>query len=437
MSVTVDYRAEARADRATQAEQRRLDAAAAERRRQDRQRADDERAARLDAQRAADKARHRAERAARRERMLTPQNVYRVGTLALVVASGLASLPAQILHFVGISPMLLPLPLSLEGAAWVMAAGVAFADSRRLAAWVRWLLRLFVVAAASFAASVNYGYGVDLSGLSPAERSTAGIGLAAVTLLGPLLFEVRQWVCTLAASDDDTPEARAARRHERLRRRHHRSVARTADRLMSAAPLGTLPTEDAWARAWAIETGADCPGMTPRLHRRAVQSAAALEAALTPTSKTTKKRQKKTESIVERSTSDLRKSADPAAPAVGPAPVVAALPVPRPVGFLKPSASLKPSAASQPVRPVAVAAQSVRPARRATGRVPKSARAARRPARTPDELLAEARQSTAGWPVEHLTADRIRKAVRTSSERARSLRDTLLAEHAATTAETT
>ncbi|BDH08412.1 hypothetical protein HEK131_56390 [Streptomyces seoulensis] len=428
MSVTVDYRAEARADRATQAEQRRLDAVAAERRRQDRQRADDERAARLDGQRAADKARRRAERAARRERMLTPQNVYRVGTLALVVASGLASLPAQVLHFVDISPMLLPLPLSLEGAAWVMAAGVAFADSRHLAAWVRWLLRLFVMAAAGFAASVNYGYGTGLSDLSPAERSTAGIGLAAVTLLGPLLFEIRQWVCTLAASDDDTPEARAARRHERVRRRHHRSVARTADRLMSAAPLGTLPTEDAWARAWAIETGADCPGMTPRLHRRAVQSAAALEDALTPTPKSTGKRQKKKESRAERSTPDLQESADSAAPAVGPAPVVAALPVPQPVGFLKPSPSLKPSADPKPVRPVTVAAQSARPARRATGRLPQSARPARRPARTPAQLLTEARQATVGWPEEHLTADRIRKAVHTSSERARTLRDTLLAE---------
>ncbi|MFI8302587.1 hypothetical protein ACIF80_03865 [Streptomyces sp. NPDC085927] len=426
--MTVDYRAEARADRATQAEQRRLDAAAAERRREDRQRAEDERAARLTAQQTADKARRRAERAAWRGQALTPQNVYRVGTLALVVASGLASLPAQVLHFVAISPMLLPLPLSLEGAAWVMAAGVAFADSRHLAARVRWLLRLFVVAAAGFAASVNYGYGVHLSGLSPAEQSTAGIGLAAVTLLGPVLFEIRQWVCTLAASEDDSPEARSARRHSRLRRRHHRSVARTADRLLSAAPLGTLTAEEAWARAWAIETGADCPGMTPRLHRRAVQSAADLEAALTPQPKTGRKHKKSTRNGRERSTPDLRKSADRAGPAVDLAPVVVNLPEARPVGFLKSALPLKPSADPQPVRPVTLAAQSARPARRATGRVPQSARPARRPARTPDELLTEARQATAGWPVEHLTADRIRKAVHTSSERARTLRDALTAE---------
>lgn len=65
--------------------------------------------------------------------------------------------------------------------------------------------------------------------------------------------------------------------------------------------------------------------------------------------------------------------------------------------------------------------------RRATGRVPESARSAR-PARTPDELLAEARTVTADWSDAELTADAIRKAVRTSSANARMLRDTLKAE---------
>lgn len=426
----VDFRAEARADRAGLAEQRRLDAEAAERRRQTRQHAEDQRAARLAEQRTTQKALSRAERSARRGQALAPQSVYRTGTLTLVVASGLASLPAQVLHFVGISPMLLPLPLALEGAAWVMAAGVAFADARGLAARVRWLLRSFVVAAASFAAFINYGYGTHLEGLSPAERTTAGAGLAAVTLLGPLLFEVRQWVSTLAASGEDTPEARQERRHSRLRRRHHRSVARTADRLLSAAPFGTLPTEEAWARAWAIETGTDCPGMTPDLHRRAVKSAAALEAALTPTPQKGRNRKKTTGTIMERSTSDLRESAPTGPTASGAESGPVNLPRPVPVGFLKSTLTLKPVAPRRPVqsaRPVAVAAQSVRPARKATGRVPQSART-RRPTRTPDQLLAEARAETAHWTDAELTAERIRKAVHTSAEKARLLRDTLRSE---------
>ncbi|MFG3254945.1 conjugal transfer protein [Streptomyces sp. NPDC048172] len=74
--------------------------------------------------------------------------------------------------------------------------------------------------------------------------------------------------------------------------------------------------------------------------------------------------------------------------------------------------------------PRAVAAESARP-RRATGRVPQSARRPARPKRTAAELLTEARKATADWPEGQLTADRIRAAVHTSSQRARELRETL------------
>ncbi|MGW6461818.1 DUF2637 domain-containing protein, partial [Streptomyces sp. NPDC055078] len=79
-----------------------------------------------------------------------------------------------------------------------------------------------------------------------------------------------------------------------------------------------------------------------------------------------------------------------------------------------------------PVRAVAAAGSG---ARRATGRVPQSARTIR-PVRTPDQLLSEARSATSDWPDAELTADAIRKAVRTSSEKARGLRDALRAERA-------
>ncbi|UYX94233.1 hypothetical protein [Streptomyces sp. BI87] len=442
----VDYRAEARADKAAVAEQRRQDAAAAEQRRAARQLADDERAARLAAQQAADKARRKEEKASWRREKLTPQNVYRTGTLGLVVASGLASLPAQVMHFVEISPMLLPLPLALEGAAWVMAAGVAFADARQLAARVRWMLRAFVVAAAGFAAWINYGYGSHLDGLTPAQQTTAGVGLAAVTLLGPLLFEIRQWVSTLAADEDETPDARARRRHARLRRRHHRAVARTAGRLLSAAPVDSLTEEDAWARAWEIEQGADEPGMTPDLVARRVTRTAAYQAA----EHTTRNSKKKGWFGRNRSTPDLHETPDPApveaesaeeiAPAAAPAVVepvdgaaVVNLPKPVPAGFLKSTLDLKP-VTSRPSRPArALAAESTRPARRVTHRVPDSART-RRPTRTLDQLLAEARTKTADWSTADLTAEAIRRELGTGAARARQLRDTLHAERSATAA---
>ncbi|MCO8301881.1 DUF2637 domain-containing protein [Streptomyces sp. RKCA744] len=118
-----------------------------------------------------------------------------------------------------------------------------------------------------------------------------------------------------------------------------------------------------------------------------------------------------------RSMSDLGESADePPAPVAEPAP----LPAPAPVELPGPDRSAPAGAA--------VPAESPRP-RRATGRVPEAARTTR-PKRTPAELLDEARSATADWSDEELTADRIRKAVHTSAEKARGLRDALRSERA-------
>ncbi|MFB7254194.1 DUF2637 domain-containing protein [Streptomyces nojiriensis] len=88
-----------------------------------------------------------------------------------------------------------------------------------------------------------------------------------------------------------------------------------------------------------------------------------------------------------------------------------------------------PAATVEPIEaPVllAVAAESTRP-RRATGRVPQAARSTR-PVRTDVELLAEARSLTESWPVEKLTGEGIRKALRTSPAKARVVREALKAE---------
>ncbi|MEU8823653.1 DUF2637 domain-containing protein [Streptomyces sp. NPDC048636] len=125
------------------------------------------------------------------------------------------------------------------------------------------------------------------------------------------------------------------------------------------------------------------------------------------------------ETIINRSTSEQEESApEPPAPVADPLP----LPAPEPVA--------QPGSDQSAPGAVAVAAESARP-RRATGRVPQSARTAR-PKRTPAELLDEARSATADWPDEQLTAEAIRKTVRTSAEKARGLRDTLRAERANT-----
>ncbi|MFI0826158.1 conjugal transfer protein [Streptomyces roseolus] len=74
-----------------------------------------------------------------------------------------------------------------------------------------------------------------------------------------------------------------------------------------------------------------------------------------------------------------------------------------------------------------VAAEQTTPVARVTRRVPDAAKVTQ-PRRTKDELLSETRKLTEPWPVKNLTADRIRKEVRTSAEKARWLRDTLRAE---------
>lgn len=130
--------------------------------------------------------------------------------------------------------------------------------------------------------------------------------------------------------------------------------------------------------------------------------------------------QRSTQIDINRSMSDLGESTPepvtPAPPAVElPAPV--SVDVPEPVEPVEPTPAL-----------VSVAAESTRP-RLATGRVPNAARTPR-PKRTPVQLLTEARELTADWSDRELTAESIRKGVRTSAEKARGLRDTLRAERA-------
>lgn len=130
--------------------------------------------------------------------------------------------------------------------------------------------------------------------------------------------------------------------------------------------------------------------------------------------------EKSTQIYTERSTSDLMERASEPVPAsVEPAAIERPEPVDSPVE----------SGSTDRVVFRAVAAEQSAP-RRATGRVPDAARSAR-PRRTADELLAEARQITESWPVEQLTAEGIRKALRTSPDKARTLRETLRAERSA------
>lgn len=278
---------ERRADKAAEARTARENKEHEAKLRRDERRRDREESRAEKAQARRDHATRKAARAAKRQRDLTPSNVYSRGTLALVGFSAAASLPAQIIHFVTLHWMLFPIGPAIEGLAWVMAAGVAYADEKKLAPWVRWLLRGLTLGAAGFAAYINYTYGLSLQGesITAGEAHTVGIGLSAVTLAGPVVFEIRQWVRTLSAAvaNPKRAEAKNRARHEKQRRKDHKKIAGLADRLVSARPFGQLSFEDAFALAWEIEYGTRELGLEPALHgkRHAARKAyvAALDAA--------------------------------------------------------------------------------------------------------------------------------------------------------------
>ncbi len=269
------WRDERRADKAAEAEEARKNAAFNAKLAREERKAGREEKRTEAIQRRRDRAQRRQARAAKREKVLTPGNVYRRGTLILVALSALASLPAQILHFVGISWMLAPIGPAVEGGAWVMAAGVAYADERKLPMWVRWLLRGLSMSAAGFAAHINYDFGNHLEGLTPDQQAAAGLGLAAVTLGGPLFFEVRQWVITLSEKVRDPKkraEEKARAKHERKRRREFKDVAKRAKRIMLAAPHGTISKQEAFDRAWY-----DTEGAPPAITASAISTRIAAE----------------------------------------------------------------------------------------------------------------------------------------------------------------
>ncbi|MEU0003720.1 conjugal transfer protein [Streptomyces sp. NPDC006314] len=142
-----------------------------------------------------------------------------------------------------------------------------------------------------------------------------------------------------------------------------------------------------------------------------------------------------TENIRKRSMADLGEST----PAL--AVTLTRLCVPEPVAIdagksippLKPMPAIPAPTPAPPTLIVAPAGRSVAvrstPPRGVTGRVPDAARSPR-PKRTREQLLAEARSATAGWPDAKVTAEGIRRAIRTSPANARMLRDALLAERA-------
>ncbi|MGC4964928.1 DUF2637 domain-containing protein [Streptomyces globisporus] len=101
------------------------------------------------------------------------------------------------------------------------------------------------------------------------------------------------------------------------------------------------------------------------------------------------------------------------------------------LGELNPAGEQEPAAPSESdTAPEPLTAPEAAPKPR-TKRPPRRPVKAKQPKRSPEEILAEAREVTTAWADAALTADGIRTAVRVSQATARTLRDTLKAERAA------
>lgn len=98
------------------------------------------------------------------------------------------------------------------------------------------------------------------------------------------------------------------------------------------------------------------------------------------------------------------------------------------LGELNPATEQDPSAKTDPV-PVLEGSEEPKPEPMVPAKpARRSAKPKPKPRRSPDEILAEAREVTTAWPDAALTADGIRTAVHVSQSTARTLRDTLKAE---------
>ncbi|MFI2076237.1 hypothetical protein [Streptomyces triculaminicus] len=379
--------------------------------------------------RAEARAQKRQDKADRAERW-RGRRAWLVGNGALICTVGVmlcAIVPALASQFTalstaGVGPLLAALLAAmLEGGAWAATLGAADAARRgqptgryRFATWT----------CAVVAAVINLWHGAHDYGL------WLGIVLAAASL-----FAVGMWELHLHGTQAPSSEERDRARHARRRRRHHRKVHRTADRLITAAPYGSLGAEAAFRAAWQVHHGT-APGLTAALLANRLAAEAALGEVVESTA----------DAAPQRVTARLWSGFDHTMPTLGP---VSPLPVVNQEESSSPitnqsTADLRESTPEAPGRSadrsmgVVPEPVPIRPARfhldrpgrrRPTGRVPDAARSPR-PSRSWEELLAEARTATATWAEEDLTAEAIRKTLRTAPAKARELRGALKAERA-------
>jgi hypothetical protein len=187
-----------------------------------------------------------------------------------VVLGLLAALPAQMSYFLrlhkkgeedaGTAWILGPIPIFLELLAWVGVLGTRWAHRKGLPRWPFWIL---TAGLASIAGYINLAHGTDEYGM------VAGVALAATSVIGPVLAEVRDFLEGRAAADTRSLEQRAAEKaaakkqakaERALKKIHDTEDKRRKklfplefaeyERIIVAHPTGAINREAAWQQAW-------------------------------------------------------------------------------------------------------------------------------------------------------------------------------------------
>ncbi|WP_438489553.1 hypothetical protein [Streptomyces sp. S186] len=209
-------------------------------------------------------------KAKRREAAADSGTSFKIVTNIVLTLGLLAALPAQLSYFLGLHRtgdtsgepawLLSPVPFFLELLAWVGVLGTQWAHRKGLPRWPFWIL---TASLASIAGYINLTHGTGEYG------SVAGIALAATSVIGPILAEVRQVLESRAVADGRSREQRAkdkaaakqkaAAEREVTQRHALEDVRRKAkwplvfeeyERVVAAHAIGAITRDEAWKTAW-------------------------------------------------------------------------------------------------------------------------------------------------------------------------------------------
>ncbi|MFI5644815.1 hypothetical protein [Kitasatospora sp. NPDC051705] len=252
-------RADARADRRDEREQSRLDAEAARQRREADQRAAEE---------ARD--RRRTARAARLGRATgwmaaNPARAFVRFVQACSIVPAVVSQVAALDHANVALLLAVLLAAMLEGGAWALVAMGAQAEGERSTR----TYRLGAWAAGLVAGGINFAHGWQQY---PTHHWVAFV--LALSSIGAVWLTDLQTHGGRGPTTAEKKQAKEQTEHTRRRAEHHPDVREVADRLLSAAPFGALPADEAWRIAWEYVHGVTIPGLTADLLARRLNARA-------------------------------------------------------------------------------------------------------------------------------------------------------------------